>query len=221
MSNMYNESGGSERDQFRQEYASQQYQAAQQKTKKKTWLIGSVVVIALLILFMFMKYNSLSNMREEVTGKRANIDTLLQRRNDLIPNLVATVKADSKQEKDLIAEITGARARLGGAQSNEQKAAASDQMSSAISRLLVIQENYPDRKSNQNYLSLQNQLEGTENRISVARQDYNTKVVEFNKSRQRFPAVIIANLFGFQRAEPFQASEAAKEVPDVGKEFGK
>lgn len=222
MSNMYDQGVGTDqREQFRQEYTAQQNQLAQQQKKKKTWLIASVAVVALLVLFMFLKYNSLSNMREEVNGKRANIDTVLQRRNDLIPNLVATVKADSKQEKELIGEITEARARLGGAQTNEQKAAASDQMSSAISRLLVIQENYPDRKSNQNYLSLQNQLEGTENRINIARQDYNNKVVEFNKARQRFPAVMIANLFGFQRAEPFQASEEAKQVPDVGKGFEK
>ena len=221
MSNYSDQRGPDLREQFQQDYTTQQNQLAQQKTKKRVWLIGAIVLAAILVFYLFTGYNSLSNMREDVTGKRSNIDTLLQRRNDLIPNLVATVKADSKQEKDLIAEVTEARARLGGAQTNEQKAAASDQMSNAISRLLVIQENYPDRKSNQNYLSLQNQLEGTENRISIARQDYNAVVVEYNKKRQRFPTAVLANLFGFQRAEPFQAAEGATQVPDVNKAFEK
>jgi len=221
MSNYSDQRGPDLRDQFQQDYATQQNQLAQQKTKKRVWLIGVVAVVAILVIALFVSYNSLSNMREDVSGKRSNIDTLLQRRNDLIPNLVATVKADSKQEKDLIGEITEARARLAGAQTNEQKAAASDQMSNAINRLLVIQENYPDRKSNQNYLSLQNQLEGTENRISIARQDYNKVVVDYNKKRQRIPTVLIANVFGFQRAEPFQAAEGATQVPDVNKAFEK
>jgi LemA protein len=222
MSGMYDKGAGTdEREQFRQEYSTQQNQLERQSSKKRVGLIGVAVVIAILLIYLFAGYNSLSNMREDVTGQRANIDALLQRRNDLIPNLVATVKADSKQEKDLIGEITDARARLGGAQTTEQKAAASDQMSSAISRLLVIQENYPDRKSNQNYLSLQTQLEGTENRISTARQDYNKVVVDYNKKRQRFPTVFIATLFSFQRAEPFQAAEGATQVPDVNKAFEK
>jgi LemA protein len=219
MSNYEPGAATGQRDQFQQEYATQQDQLAQQKKKKRVGLIGVGAVIAILVIYLFVGYNSLSNMREDVKGQRANIDTLLQRRNDLVPNLVATVKADSKQEKDLIGEVTDARARLGGAQTNEQKAAASDQMSSAISRLLVIQENYPDRKSNQNYLSLQTQLEGTENRISTARQDYNKVVVDYNKKRQRFPTVFIATLFGFQRADPFQAAEGATQVPDVNKAF--
>jgi len=222
MSGLYDKGTGTdEREQFRQEFTAQQTQIEQRKTKKRVGLIAVIAVIAILMIYSFTAYNSLSNSREDVTGQRANIDTLLQRRNDLIPNLVATVKADSKQEKDLIGEITEARARLGGAQTNEQKAAASDQMSSAISRLLVIQENYPDRKSNQNYLSLQTQLEGTENRISTARRDYNTVVVDYNKKRQRFPTVFIATMFGFQRAEPFQAAEGATQVPDVNKAFEK
>jgi len=221
MSNYEPGTATDQRDQFQQEYATQQNQLVQQKKKKRVWLIGVAAVFAILVIYSFSAYNGLSNSREDVTGKGANIDTLLQRRNDLVPNLVATVKADSKQEKDLIGEITEARARLGGAQTSEQKAAASDQMSSAISRLLVIQENYPDRKSNQNYLSLQTQLEGSENRISIARQDYNKVVVDYNKKRQRFPTVFIATLFGFQRADPFQAAAGATQVPDVNKAFEK
>ncbi len=221
MSNYEPGAATDQRDQFQQDYATQQNQLVQQKKKKRVGLIGVIAVGAILVIYSFVAYNSLSNSREDVTGQRANIDTLLQRRNDLIPNLVATVKADSKQEKDLIGEVTEARARLGGAQTNEQKAAASDQLSSAISRLLVIQENYPDRKSNQNYLSLQTQLEGSENRISTARRDYNNVVVDYNKKRQRFPTVFIANVFGFQRADPFQAAEGATQVPDVNKAFEK
>jgi LemA protein len=221
MSNYEPGAATEQRDQFQQDYATQQNQLVQQKKKKRVGLIAVIAVVGILVIYSFVAYNSLTNSREDVTGQRANIDTFLQRRNDLIPNLVATVKADSKQEKDLIGEITEARARLGGAQTNEQKAAASDQMSSAISRLLVIQENYPDRKSNQNYLSLQTQLEGTENRISTARRDYNNVVVDYNKKRQRFPTVFIATLFGFQRADPFQAAEGATQVPDVNKAFEK
>jgi LemA protein len=221
MSNYEPGAATDQRDQFQQEYATQQNQLVQQKKKKRVGLIGVAAVVAILVIYFFVAYNGLSNSREDVTGQRANIDTLLQRRNDLIPNLVATVKADSKQERDLIGEITEARARLGGAQTNEQKAAASDQLSSAISRLLVIQENYPDRKSNQNYLSLQTQLEGSENRISTARRDYNNVVVDYNKKRQRFPTVFIATLFGFQRADPFQAAQGATQVPDVNKSFEK
>lgn len=221
MSNYEPGAATEQRDQFQQDYATQQNQLVQQKKKKRVGLIAVIAVVGILVIYSFVAYNSLTNSREDVTGQRANIDTFLQRRNDLIPNLVATVKADSKQEKDLIGEVTEARARLGGAQTNEQKAAASDQMSSAISRLLVIQENYPDRKSNQNYLSLQTQLEGTENRISIARRDYNNVVVDYNKKRQRFPTVFIATLFGFQRADPFQAAEGATQVPDVNKAFEK
>jgi len=221
MSNYQPGAATDQRDQFQQDYATQQNQLAEKQKKKRVGLIAVIAVVGILLIYAFVTYNSLSNSREDITGQRANIDTLLQRRNDLIPNLVATVKADSKQERDLIGEITEARARLGGAQTNEQKAAASDQMSSAISRLLVIQENYPDRKSNQNYLSLQTQLEGTENRISTARRDYNNVVVEYNKKRQRFPTVFIASVFGFQRADPFQAAEGATQVPDVNKAFDK
>ena len=221
MSNYQPGAATDQRDQFQQDYATQQNQLAEKQKKKRVGLIAVIDVVGILLIYAFVTYNSLSNSREDITGQRANIDTLLQRRNDLIPNLVATVKADSKQERDLIGEITEARARLGGAQTNEQKAAASDQMSSAISRLLVIQENYPDRKSNQNYLSLQTQLEGTENRISTARRDYNNVVVEYNKKRQRFPTVFIASVFGFQRADPFQAAEGATQVPDVNKAFDK
>ncbi|HZM85649.1 MAG TPA: LemA family protein [Blastocatellia bacterium] len=221
MSNYQPGAATDQRDQFQQDYATQQNQLAEKQKKKRIGLIAVIAVVGILLIYAFVTYNSLSNSREDITGQRANIDTLLQRRNDLIPNLVATVKADSKQERDLIGEITEARARLGGAQTNEQKAAASDQMSSAISRLLVIQENYPDRKSNQNYLSLQTQLEGTENRISTARRDYNNVVVEYNKKRQRFPTVFIASVFGFQRADPFQAAEGATQVPDVNKAFDK
>jgi hypothetical protein len=115
MSNYEPGSATDQRDQFQQEYATQQNQLVQQKKKKRVWLIGVAAVVAILVIYSFSAYNGLSNSREDVTGQRSNIDSLLQRRNDLIPNLVATVKADSKQEKDLIGEITEARARLGGA----------------------------------------------------------------------------------------------------------
>jgi len=215
MSNSYNQSGGSERDQFRQDYSAQQNQASQQKMKKRVWLIGGAIVIGLLLMMSCGTYNSLTTKREKVSTELANIDTQLQRRADLINNLVETVKGYTKHEEQVFGDIAQARSRLLNAKSVDDKAAANDQMSGALGRLLVLSENYPNLKADTQFTGLRDELSGTENRIAIARRDYNQTVNEYNTARARFPTVVMANLFGFQRAEPFKADEGSKEAPKV------
>jgi LemA protein len=131
---------------------------------------------------------------------------------------VNTVKGFAEHEREVIGDISDARARLAGAQGPEEQAAANDQLSGALSRLLVVVENYPDLKANENFRQLMDELAGTENRIGVARQDYNTEVAAFNKRVKRFPGNLTASIFGFDEKEYFKADEAAKEVPKV--DFG-
>lgn len=182
---------------------------------------GTVVIIvilalaAIIILPSISTYNRLVALSEEVETSLSQIDNQLQRRNDLIPNLVETVKGYAAHEEEIYTSIADARARLIGAGSMEEKAEASDQLSGALSRLLAIAENYPELKANENFIQLATQLEGTENRISVARRDYNNAAREYNTAIRRFPAVIIANIFGFERYEYFEADENAKQAPEV------
>ena len=133
----------------------------------------------------------------------------------MIPNLVNTVKGYASQEKDIFTDIANARSKLSGAANISEQANADSQLSNALSRLLVVVERYPDLKSNQNFQDLSIQLEGTENRIAVARQDYNTAVTNYNTKRRRFPTNIIASLFGFQEKPLYKASDGASEVPSV------
>lgn len=187
------------------------------------WAVG--IVIAIVLLFMIIggsacgTYNSLTTKRNEVTNAFSNIDTQLQRRADLIPNLVNTVKGYAKHEEKIFTEIADARSKLIGAKTVGEKSEANDQVTGALSRLLVIAENYPNLKADQQFLRLSDELAGTENRIAVARQDYNKKVLEFNNMHDSFPTVIFANMLGFQRAEEFKASESSRQVPGV--DFGK
>ena len=179
------------------------------------WLIGVGIVIGVIVIWVVGLYNSLVSNEQEVETARSNIETQLQRRSDLIPNLVSTVQGYATQEKDIFTDIADARARLSGATTLADQAAADSDLSSALSRLLVIVENYPDLKSNQNFRDLSTQLEGTENRIAIARQDYNAAVTRYNTKRRKFPTNIIANIFGFETAPLFEASESAEQVPDV------
>lgn len=164
-------------------------------------------------------YNTIQTMDERVNQAQGQVQTQLQRRNDLIPNLVATVRGVAKQESTIFTSIADARARLGGAiQSGNvrQMAAADSVLSQGIGRLLAIAENYPQLQSSQNFRQLQDQLEGTENRISVARQDYNTAVGEYNSYIRRFPYNLTAKVFGMgQPREYFQATGAAAQPPTV------
>jgi len=178
--------------------------------------VAIVVAIILLIAMPIIGgYNKMVSLEQKVKVSEGNIDTQLQRRSDLIPNLVETVKGYASQEKDIFIKIADARAKLGGAKTVQDKAKADGELGSAVSRLLVVVENYPDLKSSQNFRDLTVALEGTENRIGIARQDYNTGVVNYNSTIKKFPNSIIAGIFRFGEKPYYKASESAKEVPKV------
>ncbi len=179
------------------------------------WIIGIIVILIIIFIWGMSGYNGLVASEQQVDTAKSNIETQLQRRSDLIPNLVSTVKGYAGQEKEIFTDIADARAQLAGAGTISEQANANDTLSSALSRLLVVVENYPELKSNQNFQDLSIQLEGTENRIAIARQDYNTAVTSYNTKRRRFPTNIIANLFGFGTRDYFEASTGAQEVPVV------
>lgn len=183
------------------------------KTLKTVLII--IAVLAVIILPIIGTYNSMIGLEQQVNASESNIDTQLQRRSDLIPNLVETVKGYAKQEKDIFTDIANARAKLAGAQNITDTANADSQLSSALSRLLVIVERYPDLKSSQNFRDLSVALEGTENRISVARQQYNNVVNEYNTSIRKFPNSIVAGIFRFNEKPYYKASNGAQEVPKV------
>jgi len=160
-------------------------------------------------------YNSLIAKQQQVKNGFSNVDVQLQRRADLIPNLVNTVKGYTKHEESVFSEIAQARSRLLSAQTVDEKSEANAQLTGTLGRLLALQENYPNLKADQQFLRLEDELAGTENRIGVARRDYNQTVLNYNTSRQRFPTVIMANLFGFQNEPEFKADAGARDVPKV------
>lgn len=176
-------------------------------------VIALVVVIS--VVWSISSYNSLVALSTNIQQKSSDIDTDLQRRSDLIPNLVATVKAYTQHEEQAIKLVTDARAKLAGAGTTADKAAANDQLSSAISRLLVVAENYPNLKANENFQNLADEIAGTENRIKVSRMDYNDAVSAYNTKIRSFPTVIVANVGGFRPAEFFKAAAGAEKAPDV------
>jgi LemA protein len=181
-------------------------------------LIVVAAVLVLLALFGFGSYNSLVNLDETVESCWSQIDNQLQRRADLIPNLVATVKGYAAHEEAVFAQVNEARAKLAGAQSVRDAAQADARLSGALSRLLAVVENYPNLKADANFRQLQDELAGTENRIAVARMDYNNAVRRFNAAIRRFPTVIFARLLGFTPKDYFQAEPGAQSVPKV--DFG-
>ena len=160
-------------------------------------------------------YNSMVSMKESVTAAWSQVENQLQRRNDLIPNLVETTKGYATHEKEIFENVANARSRLIGAGSREQKIDAANNLSSALSRLLVIAERYPDLKANQQFARLSDELAGTENRIATERRRYNQAVRAYNTYIQKFPAVMTARMFGFQPEQYFKAPESAKQVPKV------
>jgi len=185
----------------------------------KIAIIGLVVIVLLAFVLggsLIGSRNELVTEREAIKGALSQVDNVLQRRNDLIPNLVETVKGIAKQELAVTDSVTKARAAMIGAQTPAEKAAADSQLTSALGRLMVVVENYPQLKSDQNFLRLQDELAGTENRISVERRRYNDTVQKYNTDIALFPKNIAASLFGFQREEAyFKADAAAKEAPKV------
>jgi LemA protein len=175
------------------------------KTGKALAIAGLVIVVILLAFFFSIKgtYNSLVRLDEGIKGAWAQVENQLQRRYDLIPNYVETVKGYAKFEKDVLLKVTEARARVGGAGSVKEKIDANNELSSALSRLLVVVERYPDLKANQNFIRLQDELAGTENRIAVERRRYNEAVRAYNVKIRSFPTNILAGMFGFTGAEFF------------------
>lgn len=185
---------------------------------KRNIIIALVVFLILSTsLYYFFKgtYNTFVKLDEGVKSAWAQVETQLQRRYDLIPNLVEVVKGYAAQEKEVLIEVTNARARVGGAGNIPDKISANNELSSALSRLLVVVERYPELKSNQNFLRLQDELAGTENRIAVERRRYNEAVQAYNIAIRSFPANILAGIFNFQSAPFFEAPAVAKTAPPV------
>jgi len=180
-------------------------------------IVVGIILFGALSVYSFVKgtYNAIVRLDETVAGGWAEVENNLQRRFDLIPNLVNTVKGFAAQEKDILLGVTEARAKVGGAGNIPDKMAAENQLSGALSRLLMVVENYPQLKSDGNFQSLQDELAGTENRIAVARKRYNESVKAYNMTIRQFPQNMIANNFGFEKKEFFQAPEGAETVPTV------
>ncbi|MDO8964748.1 MAG: LemA family protein [Coriobacteriia bacterium] len=178
-------------------------------------LVAIVVVVALVGVMLAGTYNSLVGQDQAVKAGWAQVENQLKRRADLIPNLIETVKGFAAQEKQVIGLVTDARAKLAGAKTPAEAGAASAEMNAALSKLLVVVEAYPQLKSDQNFRDLMYELSGTENRIAVARKDYNGAVNTYNTSLRSFPTVMIAGMFGFQAAEFFQIDEKDAELPKV------
>ena len=185
---------------------------------KKTGIIVIAVIAAVVLLlgiFLISTNNNLVSMETKVDAALANIDTNLQRRADLIPNLVNTVKGYAAHEQEALDSVTAARAQLAGASTVGEKAEADSALTAALNNLLVIVENYPDLKASANFTQLADELAGTENRIAVARRDYNDAVQEYNTAIRKFPGNLVAGLFGFEKKDFFQASAGAQDVPNV------
>ncbi|MBU0518882.1 LemA family protein [bacterium] len=180
-------------------------------------VILGILIIGAFSIYGFVKgtYNNLVTADEGVQGAWAQVENVLQRRYDLIPNLVETVKGYAAHEKEVFIQVTEARAKVGGAGSVGEKMGAENELGSALSRLLLVVENYPQLKANENFIRLQDELAGTENRIAVERRRYNDVVRAYNIMIRQFPGNVIANIFGFEKAEFFEAPEAAQEAPQV------
>ena len=179
--------------------------------------LGVIVLIAVFIIMGFAGvYNSIVSKQETITAKWAQIENQLQRRNDLIPNLVNTVKGYAAHEKTVLEDITNARSRWAKASSVEEKVKAAGEIDRALGRLLMVTENYPNLKADQTFLKLMDELSGTENRISVERMRYNEAVRDYNITVRTFPGNIVSGMFGYKVAtEYFKAEEKAKTVPEV------
>lgn len=188
-------------------------------SKSKKILIGSLIAVTLAGVGIGGKFISVNNnlitLEENIESQMANIDSKLQRRNDLIPNVVSAVKGAMKQETEVFTAIADARSKMAGAKTDNEKFEASNELSSAISRLLVVKESYPELKSNEQVSKLITELEGTENRISVERDKYNSAVKDYNTALRKFPNSLFANIAGHDKKEYFEASKGAEIAPEV------
>ncbi|WP_278864481.1 LemA family protein [Leyella stercorea] len=192
--------------------------------KKNKGLIITIVVIALVAIWGISSYNGLVSMDENVSNQWANVETQYQRRSDLIPNLVNTVKGYAKHESETLESVMAARSqatqvKIDPSNCTPQQLAAYQKaqgdVTTALGKLLAITENYPDLKANQNFLELQSQLEGTENRINVARKDFNDTAKKYNTSLRSFPRNIVASMCGFEKRNYFEAEAGAEKAPKV------
>ena len=189
----------------------------------KKLIVGLGVFVALLLIVaialggsFISRRNEMVAQKEAIRGAWAQVDNVLQRRADLIPNLVNTVKGYAAHEQKVFEDVANARAQLGGARTPSERIAANTQLDGALSRLLVIAENYPNLKADQQFLKLQDELSGTENRIAVERRRYNEIVQKYNTGIQLFPNSLVASISGFQREDAyFKAEGTAREVPKV------
>jgi LemA protein len=180
------------------------------------FMIGALVVLAIVVVWVIGLYNGLIRLRNIVKNAWSQIDVQLKRRHDLIPNLVETVKGYAGHEKSTLENVTKARNQAVAAQGPQAQGQAEGMLTQALGRLMVVVEQYPDLKANQNFLGLQEELRSTENRIGFARQAYNDSVMTYNTKIQSFPANIIAGMFSFKDEEFFEIEdEAAREVPKV------
>lgn len=177
--------------------------------------IGAIAAAVIIMLILFSGYNSLVTANEDINGKWSQVENQLQRRSDLIPNLVATTKGMAQQEKDVFQAVNDARTKLAGAQTVNDKAEANNELSGSLSRLLMVAENYPDIKSDASFRQLADELAGTENRIAVARRDYNNAVQNYNTQIKSLPKSLYAGILGFHQRDYFKADEKAQETPQV------
>jgi LemA protein len=179
-------------------------------------VVGSIIgVVVLLVIMIVGSYNGLVDRESRVDQTVADLEVQLQRRFDLIPNLVSAVEGALEQERDIINSVTEARTRYAGAGNSEDRLNAAADLEGALSRLLVVVENYPQVASLQNVRDLQVQLEGTENRVAQARRTYNEAATDYNRNIRRFPRAIIASLFGFEKRDLFEAATGADQAPTV------
>ena len=187
-------------------------------TRMRAVLI-TIVMVGAGVATSGCSYNTFVGQEEAIKTQWAQVENQLQRRNDLIPNLVETTKGIAQQEQEVFGRIAESRAKMAGATTPEQRIAAANEQSSALARLLVVVENYPQLRSSESFNRLMDELSGTENRISVERMRYNERVQEYNTLRRRFPSNVTASIFGFKEHPLFDAPTAAEQVPRVN--FGK
>ena len=187
------------------------------KGLKTLLVVVGIILILVFTAYSYVKgtYNTLVRMDEEVKGAWAQVENQLQRRYDLIPNYVETVKGYARHEKDVFVQVTEARSKVAGASTIPEKIKANNQLSSALGRLLVVVERYPELKANTNFIRLQDELAGTENRIAVERRRFNEKVKAYNIKVRSFPTNILAGMFGFEKATFFEVPKERQEAPKV------
>ena len=178
------------------------------------WLI-ILIAVALIVVYVIATYNSLVGLRNKVKDQWSQIDVLLKRRSDLIPNLVETVKGYAKHENETLEQVIQARNKFVAAKTTEEEIKADGELSACLGRLMAVSESYPELKANTNFMDLQNNLKETEDKIQYSRQFYNDSVLKYKDKLEMFPSNIVAKLFGFKPEAFFEIDEASKEVPKV------